>query len=271
MQIIVDSTCDMTLEEAKASGVTVMVLKVFFGEEGYRDKIDLSGEEFFRKLKASDLMPTTTMVTPEDFKEEFARHPDEEILVISIAQQLSGTCQSAWLAKAESGRQDVYVVDSGSATIGHLILTRVAARLRDEGKSAGQIYETLEKIKPRLRVYAVVDTLKYLVKGGRLSGAAGALGTILSLKPIIQVRAGAVTSVDKARGVRSAIRKVALMVAKEPMDRKLPAAYAHSGDLDTLAEFSRALGVEAPVDWLGSVVGAHSGPGTVVFAYFAKA
>lgn len=270
MQIIVDSTCDMTLEEAKASGVTVKILKVFFGEEGYRDKIDLTGEEFFKKLKASDQMPTTTMVTPEDFREEFERHPDEDILVISIAHELSGTCQSAWLTQAESGRQNIYVVDSGSATIGHLILTREAVRLRDEGKSAREIYETLEKIKPRLRVYAVVDTLKYLVKGGRLSGAAGALGTILSLKPIIQIRDGAVTSADKARGARSAIRKLALMVQKEPADRDLPMAYAHAGDLETLAELSHTLGIEAPAGWLGSVVGAHSGPGAVVFAYFAQ-
>jgi len=270
MQIIVDSTCDMTLEEAKSLGVTVMVLKVFFGQEGYRDKIDLVGEEFFRKLRASDQMPTTTMVTPEDFREEFHRHPDEDILVITIAQELSGTCQSAWLAKAESGRQDIYVVDSGSATIGHLILTREAVRLRDEGKSAREIYETLEKIKPRLRVYAVLYTLKYLVKGGRLSGAAGALGTILSLKPIIQVRQGAVTSADKARGARGAIRKLALMLAKEPIDRSLPAAYAHAGNLETLAELSRALGVEAPASWLGSVVGAHSGPDAVAVAYFTK-
>lgn len=270
MQIIVDSTCDMTLQEAEASGVTIKILKVFFGDEGYRDKIDLTGEEFFKKLEASDKMPTTTMVTPEDFREEFARHPNEEILVITIAHQLSGTCQSAWLAKAESGRQDIYVVDSGSATIGHLILTRVAVRLRNEGKSAEEIRDVLERIKPRLRVYAVVDTLKYLVKGGRLSGAAGALGTILSLKPIIQVRDGAVTSADKARGARSAIRKLTHMVAKNPVDRRLPAAYAHAGDLETLLELSRALGVEAPTGWLGSVVGAHSGPGTVAFAYFAQ-
>ena len=271
MQIIVDSTCDMTPEEAKATGVTVKILKVFFGEDGYRDKIDLSGEDFFRKLKASDLMPTTTMVTPEDFKEEFERHPDEDILVITIANQLSGTCQSAWLSKTESGRQDIYVVDSGSATIGHLCLVREAVRLRDAGKSAREIHETLEKIKPRIRVYAVVDTLKYLVKGGRLSGAAGALGTILSLKPIIQIRDGAVTSAEKAHGARGAIRKLARMVEKEPADSSLPMAYAHAGDLDTLKELTEKLGIEAPAGWLGSVVGAHSGPGAVVFAYFAMA
>ncbi len=269
MHIVVDSTCDMTLEEARSLGVSVLVLKVFFGQEGFRDKIDLTGEQFFEKLKASDQMPTTTMVTPEDFLAEFQRHPNEEILVITISQLLSGTCQAAWVAKAESGRQDIYVLDSGSATIGHLILTREAVRLRDEGKSFREICQTLEKIKPRLRIYAVIDTLKYLVKGGRLSGAAGALGTILSLKPIISVRDGTVTSLDKARGSRAAIRRLSQLVAQEPVDRKLPVAYAHAGDLETLQELSRALGVEAPACWLGSVVGAHAGPGAVAVAYYA--
>ena len=270
LHIVVDSTCDMTLEEAKALGVGVMVLKVFFGPVGYRDKIDLIGPQFFEKLRASDVMPTTTLVSPEDFLDEFSRHPNEEILVITIAQQLSGTCQSAWVAKAESGRQDIHVVDSGSASIGHLILVREAVRLRDAGRSAGEIQKTLERIKPRLRVYAVLDTLKYLVKGGRLSGAAGALGTILSLKPVIQVRDGVVTSVDKARGSKAAIRKLAEIQAREPADRSLPAAYAHSGDPEAAAELSRALGLSAPSRWLSSVVGAHAGPGAVAVAYFVK-
>ncbi len=271
MHIVVDSTCDMTLEEARSLGISVMLLKVFFGEEGYRDKVDLNGEQFFEKLKTSPQTPTTTMVTPQDFLEEFARHPNEEILVITISSHLSGTGQSAWVAKAQAARDDVYVVDSGSATIGHLILARQAVRLRDAGKSAGQVRDILEKLKHRLRVYAALDTLKYLVKGGRLSGAAGALGTILSLKPIIRVRDGVVTSVDKARGSRAAIRKVAQLVAREPIDLNLPMAYAHAGDLTTLTELSDAVGVDAPAIWLGSVVGAHAGPGAVAVAYFAKA
>ena len=270
MRIVVDSTADMTLEEAGTLGVGVMVLKVFFGPDGYRDKVDLTGEAFFEKLKASEVMPTTTMVTPEDFLREFERHPGEEILVITISQHLSGTCQSAWVAKAESGRQDIHVLDSGSASIGHLILTREAVRLRDAGKSAREILKTLERIKPRIRVYAALDTLKYLVKGGRLSGAAGALGTILSLKPVIMVRDGVVTSVDKARGSKGAIRKLVAIKEREMVDRSLPAAYAHSGDPQALTELSRALGLDAPVSWLGSVVGAHSGPGAVAVAYFVK-
>ena len=271
MHIVVDSTCDMTPEEARSLKVSIMFLKVFFGQEGYRDKVDLSGEAFFEKLKSSDQMPTTTMVTPEAFREEFERHPNEEILVITVSQKLSGTCQSAWVANAESGRQDIYVLDSGTATIGHLILARVAVRLRDTGKSAREICLTLERIKSRLRIYAVIDTLKFLVKGGRLSGAAGALGTILSLKPIITVMDGEVHSIDKARGSRAAIRKLSQLVAQEAIDRSLPSAYAHAGDLETLAELSRALGIEAPASWLGSVVGAHAGPGAVAVAYFVKA
>ncbi len=226
MHIVVDSTCDMTLEEARSLNISVMLLKVFFGAQGYRDKLDLTGERFFEMLETSPRMPTTTMVTPEEFLEEFARHPNEEILVITISSHLSGTGQSAWVAKAQAAREDVYVVDSGSATIGHLILARHAARLRDAGRNAGQIRDTLERLKPRLRVFGAVDTLKYLVKGGRLSGAAGTLGTILALKPIIQVRDGVVTSVDKARGARAALRKVTQLVEREPIDPNLPVAYA---------------------------------------------
>ncbi len=270
MHIIVDSTCDLSLEEARSLGISMLLLKVHFGPEAYLDKVDIEGERFFEKLSSSSVMPTTSMVTLEDFLEEFARHPDEDILVVTISSLLSGTCQSAQIAKVQSGRDDVYVVDSASATIAHALLVREAVRLRDEGKSAREACEVLERIKPRLRIYAMIDTLKYLVKGGRLSGAQGALGTILSLKPIIAVRDGVVTSVDKARGARAAIRKLAALVEREPMDQSLPAAYAHSGDAQTLSELKRALGVEAPACWLGSVVGAHAGPGAVAIAYFAK-
>lgn len=270
MHIVADSTCDLTLEEARALRVSVLLLKVYFGPEAYLDKVDLTGAQFFEKLKSSPHMPTTTMVMPADFLAEFARHPDEPILVVTIASQFSGTCQAAYVAREESGRADIFIVDSGSGTIGHTLLIREAAHLRDEGRPAREIAETLEAIKPRLRIYAVIDTLKYLVKGGRLSGAQGALGTILSLKPIIQVRDGVITSVDRARGSRAALRKLVALVEREPIDRSLPAAYAHAGDLPALAELSRALGVEAPASWLGSVVGAHAGPGAVAVAYFTK-
>jgi hypothetical protein len=176
MHIVVDSTCDMTLEEAKSLGVSVMVLKVFFGEEGFRDKIDLTGQAFFDKLKASLLMPTTTMVTPEDFLREFEAHPNEEILVITISSLLSGTGQSAWVARAEAARGDIFIVDSGSATIGHLILTRLAVRLRGEGKTAREIMQTLDRVKPRLRVFAAVDTTEISGQGRASVGRGGRAG-----------------------------------------------------------------------------------------------
>lgn len=270
MHIIVDSTCDLPLEEARALGVSVLLLKVFFGSEGYRDKVDLANEAFFERLKQSARMPTTSMATPEDFREEFDRHPNEEILVITISSLLSGTGQSAYIARNDSERSDIFVVDSGSVSIGHALLIRVAARLRDEGMGAQRIAETLELLKPRLRVYAVIDTLKYLVKGGRLSGAQGALGTILSLKPIIAVRDGKVTNVDRARGSKGALRRLGALVEKEPADGDLPVAYAHAGDREAMGELMRIVGIEGPGVWLGSVVGAHTGPGAVAVAYFTK-
>ncbi len=270
MHIIVDSTCDLPLEEARALDVSVLLLKVYFGAEGYRDKVDLTNEAFFERLKMSAHMPTTSMVTPEDFREEFERHPNEEILVITISALLSGTGQSAWIAKAESARSDIFVVDSGSASIGHALLIRVAARLRDEGMGAQRIAAILENLKPRLRVYAMIDTLKYLVKGGRLSGAQGALGTILSLKPIIAVRDGKVTSIDKARGTKAALKRLGTILKNEPADRDLPVTYAHAGDRETMGEMMRIADIEGPGVWLGSVVGAHTGPGAVAMAYFAK-
>ena len=268
MHIVTDSTCDLTLKEAQALGISMLSLKVHFGTETYRDKIDLTGEEFFKKLAGSAQMPTTSMLTSEDFLKVFEKHPDEEILVITISSLLSGTCQSAFVAKAHSGRDDVYVVDSGSTTIGLALLVKEAVRLREEGMSAQEISETLERIKPRLRIYAMIDTLKYLVKGGRLSGAQGAIGTILALKPIISVRNGQVLSIDRARGARAAMRKLLDLLQMEPMDANLPHAYAHGGNRDTLMAFMHAVGMEAPDSYLGSVVGAHAGPGAVAVAYF---
>jgi DegV family protein with EDD domain len=268
MRIIADSTCDLTFEAAKALEISLLPLKVHFGQETYVDKLDLSSELFFEKLASSSAMPTTSMLTPQDFITEFGRYPDEEILVVCLSSHLSGTCHSAEAAKKESGRDDIFIVDSGTASIGAALMVWTAVRLRDEGQSAAQAHKALMDLRPRLRLYAMIDTLKYLVKGGRLSGVSGALGTILSLKPIITVRDGQVLSLDKARGVRGAIRKMTELVKKEPMDKTLPIGYAHAGDREMLGQLSHALGVEAPDVYLGSVVGAHAGPGALVVAYF---
>lgn len=271
--IMTDSTCDLPLEELEALDVTMLSLRVNFGLESYADKREISNEDFYEKLKASKELPTTSLVAVGDFIEAFERHPDDEIVVITIAAKLSGTWQSASTAAEELGRKDIYVIDSLSVSIGLGMLVKLAVSMRDKGASGREIADFLLEKAQKLYIHAALDTLKYLVKGGRLSGFQGAVGSVLSFKPIVNIKDGIVTNIGKERGMKNAVDKVADMFIFNPdADLGLPVSFTHSGNvvmLDYLAEK-----INPPIDGgkysLGSIVGTHGGPGLVAVAYFVR-
>lgn len=176
VRIITDSTADVTPEAARQLNIGVVALKVLFGHEEYRDGIDLNIEEFYAKLTGSGQLPTTSQPSPNDFLTEYekAKAAGEEILVLTLSSQLSGTCQSGSSWRRNYCEYEPFILsDSLSATIGTQLLLREAIRLRDAGQSARQIAAQLDQLKSRIVVLAAVDTLEFLVKGGRLSKAAG--------------------------------------------------------------------------------------------------
>ena len=268
--IITDSTSDLSLAQAEGLGVEMLSLRVNFGNDSYLDKREITNEEFYKRLTSSKELPTTSLLNPEDFIKAFNQHPDEEILVITISSELSGTYQSAVLAKEMLGRTDIYLVDSRNASVALGMLVILAAKRNKEGMRAKDIAEDLRKLSEKLRLIGLVDTLKYLVKGGRLTKISGYVGGMLNIKPILMIVDGKITPASKARGDKDAFAQIVKIVYEQhPMDKSLPAAFSSScKGMDRLDGLMRALGITAPISTLGSVLGTHAGPEAMVFAYF---
>ena len=270
--IITDSTCDLSLKQAEALGVEMLSLRVNFGMEEFLDKRTITNEAFYRKMQESAELPTTTLISVGEFSDAFARHAKEPIVAILLSHKLSGTYQSAMVAKELSGRDDIYLVDSLSVTLGLGMLVRYAAKLRDEGQTAAQIAQKVTEQRGRLRLYAVIDTLKYLVKGGRLSGVQGAVGSVLGVKPIVALGDGEVRNLGKARGMKAGVKEVVRLAGEDAdIDRTMPHCLAHTGSPEAVALLQMELNLQEAESFLiGSVVGTHAGPGAAAVVYFVK-
>ncbi|WP_172136864.1 DegV family protein [Adlercreutzia sp. ZJ473] len=279
VHIIVDSAADYTVEEAAAKSLRIVPLKTIFGDVEYADGIDLAGTRFYEKLVESDVLPHTSQVTPFEFASALGEVPaGDEAVVITLSSKISGTHESACAAAADpalAGR--VLVVDSESATIGERLLVERACALRDEGLSASAIAAALEDERRDIRVIAVLDTLEYLKRGGRVSAAAAAIGGALSIKPVIGLVDGEVAVLGKARGSKQGGNLLRKRVAETGVDWGRPVHLGYTGLSDALlrkyVEDSRDL-FEAHRDQIdvsivGSTIGTHVGPGAIALAYFA--
>lgn len=197
-RIIVDSTADLSAELKTKVGV--VPLTVHFGEEEYIDGVTIDHKTFYEKLVESDELPTTSQATPDSFIKEFQKIKEngDSAVVITISSKLSGTYQSAVIAAEDF--DNIYIVDSGSAAIGSGILAEMALKLADEGMNAREIAEKLNEEKEKIVIIALLDTLEYLKKGGRISKSVAFAGAVLNIKPVISVEGGEITVLGKARG-----------------------------------------------------------------------
>lgn len=276
VRMITDSTADITPAEAKEFGLTVVALKTIFEDGEYLDGIDLTVEEFYQKQAMATVFPKTTQPTPSAFEEVFSRaiRSGDSVICVLISSLLSGTVQSATIAKEAVGG-DILIVDSGTTTIGLRLLVHMACSLRDQGRTAAEIAAQLEQKKSDVRVLAVLDTLEYLKKGGRLSKTAAFAGTLLDMKPIIRVKDGTVEVQAKVRGTRSGYEKILEMAVEDGMDFTRPVCLGYTGDKAKFEPFAaqvvdRFKGLNPEVSAIGSVIGAHAGPGSNAIAYFKK-
>ncbi len=275
--IVTDSTCDLTKQQLDALDVQAVPLSVNFGQESFLDGVEITKAEFFEKLASSSENPTTSQPSPEDFLKVFEYHKQQgnEVVFIGLSSMLSGTIQSARIAKDMCDYDNIWIVDSLNATAGLAMLVNVGCSLRDEGKSAQQISEILEGLVPKIRLYAYVDTLKYLVRGGRISKVAGAIGGALGVKPLIAVADGSVLSIGTARGQKLAFEKLCDIVQEADIDTSLPMMLLNSANeenMHLLGVYMQEKGID--YNWsygeVGSVIGTHVGPGAVAVAYFVK-
>lgn len=278
VNLIIDSTTDLNPQLREQ--FTIVPLTVHFGDQEYIDGVTISHRQFYEKLVESDVLPSTSQATPAAFAdvfEEVARR-GETAVVLTLASQLSGTYQSAMIAASDyPGR--IFVVDGTSVAIGTGILAELALRLREQGLTAEEIAGRLEEEKEKIHVVALLDTLEYLKRGGRISATVAFAGGLLSIKPVIAVKDGVIQMLGKARGSRQGNNLLVQQIEKAGgVDFDKPVLLGFSGLSDALLtkyiEDSRDLwenGTESLVTTsIGSVVGTHAGPGAIAVAFFRK-
>ncbi len=276
-RIIVDSTADLMPDLKKR--VHIVPLTVHFGEEEYIDGVTIDNDTFYKKLIEGDVLPTTSQATPVAFMAEFekAKEAGESAVVITVASKLSGTYQSAVIAT--NGYDNIYIVDSASVATGNGILVELALNLLDEGKNAEEIAQLLEKEKEKIVTVALLDTLEYLKKGGRISKTAAFAGAVLNIKPVLSIADGEINMLGKARGSKMGNNLLVQEIDKAGgIDFAKPVLLGYSGISDALLvkyiEDSRHIW-EGNLDEIrytsvGSVIGTHAGPGAIVVSFFKK-
>lgn len=279
VQIIVDSTADFSAKEIEKRQITCIPMTVTFGNEQYIDGVDLTKEEFFVKLMNEKEFPKTSQPSPAKFAECFeeAKENGDDVVAILVSGALSGTVQSATIAKDIAEHEGVYIVDSNTVTLGIRLLVDHAVRMRDQGKGAAEIVERLEELKDRVRIYAGLDTLEYLQKGGRISKAAASLGRLAGIKPIITIdEEGKVAMCGKQRGNKNVFRQIIKYIDAEMPDENYSVYFLYSADKKNCISFIQTLQKNG-LDFgkiktreIGPTVGSHIGPGGFGIVYVAN-
>lgn len=277
VRFIIDAGCDLNAEQAKALDVTLIPMTIRFGNEEYRSGVDISNEEFYQKLANSKELPTTSQPTPYDFEQAYqqVKAQGDEAIVLCVSSALSGTYQSATIA-ADGFDDCIYVVDTRAVSVAQKILLDYGIALKNQGASAKEIAAELERKKADVRAYGAVETLEYLIKGGRLSKAAGAVGSVLGIRPVLCLSDGALAVAGKARGPKAAITMTRDLIAEVGVDYSMPMGVGYTGNdphvIDPFLQAPNSVwdGYDVPVYHVGSTVGTHTGPGLFITAFFRK-
>ncbi len=278
IKIMVDSASDFTRQQANDLGLLFVPMSVTFDGEEYLDGVDLFADEFYKKLESCNSMPRTSLINEFRWSEAFeeATKEGDELIVITISSKLSGTYQAAVNA-SKSFQGKVFVVDSMSAACGEGILAKYAMKLRDEGKYTQEIFHRLNEKKKDICVYAVIDTLKYLKKGGRISATTAIIGTTLSIKPIVGIVDGEVKMLGKAMGNKKGNFLLNRMVESVGgIDFDMPWCYLwsgnHNSNIEKYVKSTQSLVEGRQGEWnvLGGTIGTHVGAGAVGLAFFQK-
>ena len=259
--------------------VTCLPITVMLGEQEYQENVNLSKDQFFELLASTGASPKTAQPSPQILTDLFAeaKQAGDEAVYITLASALSGTYQSAVMIQEDADCEDLYVIDSRNATGGQRLLVEYAVRLRDEGKSAKEIVAGVESIRDRIVLYACIDTLEYLYRGGRISHTVYKLGTMAQVKPIIRVAEdGGIEVPAKAMGMRKGMDVLCKRIdqQKPSAEHKFYVMYTADHAIgETLAEKIRGMGYDIPderIIQVGAGIGSHIGPNACGIVYVAE-
>jgi DegV family protein with EDD domain len=278
LRIVTDSSAGLPDDLVQTYDIEVVPLNVHFGRTSYQEGVDIDNAQFYQMLSEAKALPTTSQPSAGQFHEVYSRltSSGDQVISIHISSKLSGTCQSAMAAKGMLPDADIAVIDTLSVSMGHGLVVLAAAEAAHKGKGRDEIISLVERVIDGTQVIFVVDTLEYLQKGGRIGGAAAFLGTLLSLKPLLEIRDGRVQPLERVRTRRKAVRR-ALEVLAERFDDQGPLRLLvlHAeclGEADQLAQRMRETLPCASLHLaeLSPVVGTHGGPGTLGLGGYAE-
>ena len=278
VRIVTDSSADFEPAEYEKMNIDCIPISVFFGDEEYKETAELSKERFYELLE-DEGFSRTSQPSPQEFIDRIndAREKGDEIIFIVISSALSGTYQSAVMTKELEGYDGCYVVDSLNGTGGQRMIVEYAVKLRDEGKTAAEIVEKIEGLRSRVVLYACIDTLEYLHKGGRISGTVYKIGSFAHIKPIIHIEPdGSIGIPSKAMGMTKGIDFLCKRVEKQPPDENFPFYVMFTkerGNGEALRDKIKALGIEVPDERIipvGAAIGTHIGPNACGLVYIGK-
>ena len=277
VKILTDSSCDLSPARCEELGVELLPITVNFGEESFRANIDITNDQFYERLAAASELPKTAQITPAFFQEKFKEYKEsgDQVVCLFISSMMSGTLQSARLAKNLIGADKIYLPDTLNVTFALGLLVEEAVKMRDRGLDAAEIAQEVEKLVPRVRLWALIDDLKYLKMGGRLSATSALVASILGICPIITLENGLVEVVGKARGKKAAFKFMQNMVEKEPISGDFAVTIGHAAVPKTRDDFMDFMSAELKRRQvlklvIGSIVGTHTGPGACGLAYIRK-
>ncbi|HEY2702609.1 MAG TPA: DegV family protein [Candidatus Dormibacteraeota bacterium] len=276
VRLVCDSTADLSDADRDAGRVIVVPLKVIFGEESLVDGVDIDAETFYERMRNSTRNPTTSQPAPAEFEAAFreAAAAGDSVVCTTLSAEMSGTHGAAVQAREAVPELDVHVVDTRTVAIGHNAIVRAAAEAAAEGRSAAEIVELIRGIIARQRSIFTVDTLEYLRRGGRIGGARALLGSVLNIKPVLQVADGRIEPHDRVRTYQRALDRIAseVVAATGETGRRARVVLGHAdrlADCRGLADRVRehCEGEPEIID-IGPIVGCHAGPGTIGLSFY---
>lgn len=278
IRIVTDSSADITQQEAASLGITVLPLTMNFGEESFRDGVDIMPDEFYEKLISSKMFPTTSQASPALYESIFedAKKKGDTIILLPISRKISGSYECALMVKKQGNYDNVCVIDT-LATVSFLkMMVLEALKLKDE-MPIDQLVLHLESLRKRIRLYALVDTLEYLFKGGRLSRTGAAVGTFFGIKPIVTLSDGAIKIVGKPMGVRKAVDFLCKKFTSASVDADYPIFFGYSYKDERCRQLIKKSVEEDRRDYylqrmqnISPIVGVHTGPNVAVIVYVEK-
>lgn len=275
IRLIVDSTSEIDMEDAKKIGIELLPMKVMIDDEEYKVGVNLTTKEFFDKLKVCKVLPKTTQINASEYLEVIERvlNNGDEAFVMCLSSALSGSFNSLRIAKDEINSDKVEIFDTETTTFAYKALIDEALKLIDQGVSLQELKSEMEKLKKKLKLFAVIDNVKYLIKGGRLSLTKGLTATALNIKPIVSIIDKRLQMVSKSIGFCLGMKALCKMISNVDTNRSM--YYAHSNDEEKAEKLRKTIKESIGIDFnkicgIGPVIGTHAGPGCVGVAYFEK-